>query len=42
VLSKLLAHGLGVLVILVGLQGAIAYGLLSLAMASLFRCYPIW
>jgi ABC-2 type transport system permease protein len=36
VLSKLLAHGLGVLVILVGLQGAIAYGLLSLFMAELF------
>ena len=31
VLSKLLAHGLGVLVILVGLPGAIAYGLLWLA-----------
>jgi len=31
VLSKLLAHGLAVLVILVALQGAIAYGLLSLA-----------
>jgi ABC-2 type transport system permease protein len=30
VLSKLLAHGLGVLVVLVGLQGAIGYGLLSL------------
>ena len=30
VLSKLLAHGLGVLVILVGLQGALGYGLLSL------------
>jgi len=30
VLSKLLAHGLGVLVILVGLQGALGYGLLWL------------
>ena len=36
VLSKLLAHGLGVLVILVGLQGAIAYGLLSLTMGRPF------
>ena len=36
VLSKLLAHGLGVLVILVGLQGAIAYGLLSLFMGEPF------
>jgi len=36
VLSKLFAHGLGVLVILVGLQGAIAYGLLSLAMGEPF------
>jgi ABC-type transport system involved in multi-copper enzyme maturation permease subunit len=34
VLSKLLAHGLAVLVILVGLQGAIAYGLLWLAMGE--------
>jgi ABC-type transport system involved in multi-copper enzyme maturation permease subunit len=31
VLSKLLAHGLAVLVILVGLQGALGYGLLWLA-----------
>ena len=30
VLAKLLAHGLGVLVILVGLQGALGYGLLRL------------
>jgi len=30
VLSKLLAHGLGILVILVGLQGALGYGLLWL------------
>jgi ABC-2 type transport system permease protein len=30
VLSKLIANGLGVLVILVGLQGALGYGLLSL------------
>ncbi len=36
VLSKLLAHGLGVLVVLVGLQGAIAYGLLSLAQGEPF------
>jgi hypothetical protein len=36
VLSKLLAHGFGVLVILVGLQGAIAYGLLSLATGKPF------
>ena len=36
VLSKLLAHGLGVLVILVGLQGAIAYGLLWLFMGEPF------
>jgi ABC-2 type transport system permease protein len=34
VLSKLLANGLGVLVILVGLQGAIAYGLLWLAVGE--------
>jgi ABC-type transport system involved in multi-copper enzyme maturation permease subunit len=34
VLSKLLAHGLAVLVILVGLQGAIAYGLLWLAVGE--------
>jgi len=40
VLAKLLAHGLGVLVILVGLQGAIAYGLLSLFMAEPFPLPP--
>jgi len=40
VLSKLLAHGLGVLVILVGLQGAIAYGLLSLTMGRPFPLPP--
>jgi len=40
VLSKLFAHGLGVLVILVGLQGAIAYGLLSLAMGEPFPLLP--
>ena len=40
VLSKLLAHGFGVLVILVGLQGAIAYGLLSLAMGKPFPLPP--
>jgi ABC-type transport system involved in multi-copper enzyme maturation permease subunit len=34
VLSKLLAHGLGVLVILVGLQGVLGYGLLWLAMGE--------
>jgi ABC-2 type transport system permease protein len=34
VLSKVLAHGLGVLVILVGLPGAIAYGVLSLAVGE--------
>jgi len=31
ILSKLIAHGIGVLVILVGLQSVVAYGLLSLA-----------
>jgi ABC-2 type transport system permease protein len=40
VLSKLLAHGLGVLVILVGLQGALGYGLLSLAMGEPFPLPP--
>jgi ABC-2 type transport system permease protein len=40
VLSKLLAHGLGVMVILVGLQGAIAYGLLSLAAGEPFPLPP--
>jgi ABC-2 type transport system permease protein len=40
VLAKLLAHGLGVLVIMVGLQGAIAYGLLSLAMGKPFPLPP--
>jgi ABC-2 type transport system permease protein len=40
VLSKLLAHGLGILVILVGLQGAIAYGLLSLAGGEPFPPVP--
>lgn len=35
-LSKLLAHGLGVLVILVGLQGALGYGLLWLAIGKPF------
>jgi ABC-2 type transport system permease protein len=34
ILSKVLAHGLGVLVILVGLQGTIAYGLLWLAVGE--------
>jgi ABC-2 type transport system permease protein len=36
VLSKLLAHALGVLVILVGLQGALGYGLLSLVTGEPF------
>jgi ABC-2 type transport system permease protein len=36
VLSKLLAHGLGVLVVLVGLQGVLGYGQLSLAMGEPF------
>jgi ABC-type transport system involved in multi-copper enzyme maturation permease subunit len=40
VLSKLLAHSLGVLVILVGLQGAIAYGQVSLAMGKPFPLAP--
>jgi ABC-2 type transport system permease protein len=40
VLSKLLAHGLGILVILVGLQGAIAYSLLSLAGGEPFPLTP--
>ena len=40
VLSKLLAHGLGVLVILVGLQGALGYGLLSLAVGEPFSLPP--
>lgn len=40
VLSKLLAHGLGILVVLVGLQGAIAYGLLSLAGGEPFPPAP--
>jgi ABC-2 type transport system permease protein len=40
VLSKLLAHALGVLVVLVGLQGAIAYVLLSLAMGRPFPLPP--
>ena len=40
VLSKLLAHGLGVLVILVGLQGALGYGLLSLIRGEPFPLLP--
>ena len=40
VLSKLIAHSCGVLVILVGLQGAIAYGLLSLARGEPFPLAP--
>jgi ABC-2 type transport system permease protein len=40
VLSKLLAHGLGVLVILVGLQGALGYGLLSLILGEPFPLPP--
>ena len=39
-LSKLLAHGLGVLVILVGLQGALGYGQLSLVMGEPFPLLP--
>jgi ABC-2 type transport system permease protein len=39
-LSKLLAHGLGVLVILVGLQGVLGYGLLSLIMGEPFPLLP--
>jgi ABC-2 type transport system permease protein len=39
-LSKLLAHGLGVLVILVGLQGALGYGQLSLVMGEPFPLRP--
>jgi ABC-2 type transport system permease protein len=40
VLSKLLAHGLGVLVILVGVQGALGYGQLSLVMGEPFPLLP--
>jgi len=40
VLSKLLAHGFGVLVILVGMQGAIAYGLGWLATGVPFPLSP--
>jgi ABC-2 type transport system permease protein len=40
VLSKLLAHGLGVLVILVGLQGALGYGLLSLVTGEQLPLLP--
>jgi ABC-type transport system involved in multi-copper enzyme maturation permease subunit len=40
VLSKLLAHSLGVLVILVGVQGAIAYGLLSLRVGAPLPLLP--
>lgn len=40
VLAKLVAHGMGILVILVGLQGAIAYGLLSLALGEPFPLQP--
>jgi ABC-2 type transport system permease protein len=40
VLSKLLAHGLGILVILVGLPGVLGYGLLSLATGELFPLLP--
>lgn len=36
VLSKLLAHGFGILVILVGLQGALGYGVLWLVMGEPF------
>jgi ABC-2 type transport system permease protein len=40
VLSKLLAHGLGVLIILVGLQSAIGYGLLWLKTGEPFPVLP--
>jgi ABC-type transport system involved in multi-copper enzyme maturation permease subunit len=40
VLSKLIAHSLGILVVFVGLQGAIAYGLLSLARGEPFPLMP--
>jgi ABC-2 type transport system permease protein len=40
VLSKLLAHGLGVLVILVILPGVLGYGLLSLAIGEPFPLAP--
>jgi ABC-type transport system involved in multi-copper enzyme maturation permease subunit len=40
VLSKLIAHSFGVLVVLVGLQDAIAYGLLSLARGEPFPLPP--
>jgi len=39
-LSKLLAHGLGVLVILVGLQGALGYGLLWLLTGEAWPLVP--
>jgi len=40
VLSKLFAHSLGMLIIMVGLQGAIAYGQVSLAMGKPFPLLP--
>jgi len=40
VLSKMLAHGLSILVILVGLQGVLGYGQLSLAMGRPFPVLP--
>src|SRR5512139_2094098 len=40
VLAKLLAHGLGVLVILVGLQSALGYGVLWLVMGEPFPLPP--
>jgi ABC-2 type transport system permease protein len=40
VLSKLLAHGLGVLVIMVGLQGALGYGVLWLVLGEPFPLPP--
>jgi ABC-2 type transport system permease protein len=40
VLSKLLAHGLGILVILVGLQGALGYGVLWLILDGPFPLLP--
>ena len=40
VLSKLLGHGIGVLVVLVGLQGAIGYGLVSLKIGQPLPLLP--
>jgi len=40
VLSKLLAHSLGILAIMVGLQGVLAYGLVSVVMGEPFPPLP--